>query len=468
MEKQCVWCNKPYVDVTKRKVGKTCSKECASLWMVQKRKNNGSYTRTQQQNERLSKTLLNKSKTEGFWVSPESRKLGQEKTKKTKLLTDPETGEFLYLKKKKLTCLEKYGVEFPQTIEAIKQKIIQTNIEKYGSQFPTRSKQVQEKTKKTRLEKGLTKLYEGMTMKEWSEKLGVSYSYFKQVVNEQGFESAKFLSKEQTIIEKTISELLNKYNINWIYDKFLDLDTKKQYRPDFVVEEHKLIIETDGLYWHSDAIKSDKMYHINKLKFFNDLGYRVMFFRSDEILNKTNIVESMILNAIKKTNIRYQARKTNIVELTTEESNSWFALNHLMGSGRGRTYGLQDTKTSAIVSAIRTSFNQEHKTLTIERYANLLNSTCAGGFSKLLQHVTTQLQPTKIITFLDKRYSGTNPQYLLDLGFIRSSCYPSFCWTEGSLQIHRMKYPNNTGYDHKLNKLWDCGQEKWIKTIKND
>jgi hypothetical protein len=223
MEKQCVWCNKPYVDVTKRKVGKTCSKQCASSWMVQKRKNNGSYARTQQQNERLSKTLLNKSKTEGFWVSPEAQKLGQEKSKLSNSIIDESTGERFSLTKKKLTCLEKYGVEFPQTTDVVKQKIIQTNIEKYGSQFPTKSKQVKEKTKKTRLEKGLTKLYEGMTMREWSEKLGVSYSYFKQVVNEQSFESAKFLSKEQTIIEKTISELLNKYNNTWIKDNAMTI-----------------------------------------------------------------------------------------------------------------------------------------------------------------------------------------------------------------------------------------------------
>lgn len=463
MEKQCVWCKQLYVDVTKRKVGRTCSKKCASSWMVEKRRLNGSYVRTQEQNEKASKTLLNKSKTEGFWVSPESRKLGQEKTKKTKLLTDPETGEFLYLKKKKLTCLERYGVEFPQTIEVIKQKIIQTNIEKYGSQFPTRSKQVQEKTKKTRLEKGLTKLYEGMTMKEWSEQLEISYSYFKQVVNEQGFESAKLLSKEQTIIEKLVSDLLTKHNLLWTYDKFLVQDIQKQYRPDFVIENKKLIIETDGLYWHSDAIKSDKLYHLNKLKFFNDQGYRVLFFRSDEVLNNINIVESMILNAVGHTQTKFQARKTKILELTTQESNQWFSKNHLMGSGRGKTYALQDTQTSSIVSAIRIAFNQKHKSLTIERYANLLNSTCAGGFSKLLQHVTKTYQPTKIITFLDKRYSNKNPSYLLNLGFNKVCCYPSFCWTNGIFQIHRMKYPNNTGYDHKLNKIWDCGQEKWIK-----
>lgn len=55
--KICCWCQKPYVDNTKRIVGKTCSKECAYNYGVYTRKENGSYKRTEEQNEKLSKTL---------------------------------------------------------------------------------------------------------------------------------------------------------------------------------------------------------------------------------------------------------------------------------------------------------------------------------------------------------------------------------------------------------------------------
>lgn len=55
--KICHWCKNPYFDATKRIVGKTCSKECAYNYGVANRKENGSYERTQNQNEKLSKTL---------------------------------------------------------------------------------------------------------------------------------------------------------------------------------------------------------------------------------------------------------------------------------------------------------------------------------------------------------------------------------------------------------------------------
>jgi hypothetical protein len=55
--KVCAWCSVPYVDHTKRIVGKTCSSECAYALGVATRKAAGTYTRTDIQNEKLSKTL---------------------------------------------------------------------------------------------------------------------------------------------------------------------------------------------------------------------------------------------------------------------------------------------------------------------------------------------------------------------------------------------------------------------------
>lgn len=61
--KRCNWCAVEYVDVTKRNVGMTCSKTCASAMMVSKRKANGSFARTEEQNQKLSDTLRARPKT---------------------------------------------------------------------------------------------------------------------------------------------------------------------------------------------------------------------------------------------------------------------------------------------------------------------------------------------------------------------------------------------------------------------
>jgi len=39
-------------------------------------------------------------------------------------------------------------------------------------------------------------------------------------------------------------------------------------------------------------------------------------------------------------------------------------------------------------------------------------------------------------------------------------------WTNGKNCFHRMKYKNNSGYKMGLNKIWDCGQKKYIKNLR--
>jgi hypothetical protein len=55
--KTCAQCSTEYCDITKRFVGVACSQECASKMMTSKRRQNGSYTRTPEQNEKVSVVL---------------------------------------------------------------------------------------------------------------------------------------------------------------------------------------------------------------------------------------------------------------------------------------------------------------------------------------------------------------------------------------------------------------------------
>ena len=55
--------------------------------------------------------------------------------------------------KRKETCLEKYGVEYPLQSKEIRDKAEQTNLEKYGVRKPLQNKEIFEKMKKEHLEK---------------------------------------------------------------------------------------------------------------------------------------------------------------------------------------------------------------------------------------------------------------------------------------------------------------------------
>ena len=73
MHKICIKCGIAYIDTTKRKVGKTCSKTCASILMTERRKTNGSYKRTKEQNDKMVVSIT-KLREEGKWVISEEAK----------------------------------------------------------------------------------------------------------------------------------------------------------------------------------------------------------------------------------------------------------------------------------------------------------------------------------------------------------------------------------------------------------
>lgn len=92
--KMCSYCGTQFCDISKRNVGSTCTKECASALMSYTRHENGSYVRTEEQNRLMSESLRRTNREDPtindrrsasllktFAERPESRKLLSEKVR---------------------------------------------------------------------------------------------------------------------------------------------------------------------------------------------------------------------------------------------------------------------------------------------------------------------------------------------------------------------------------------------------
>lgn len=324
--------------------------------------------------------------------------------------------------------------------DEVKEKRKKTCIEKYGKKTPLLT---------------LNSVYNfnGETAFDIYTRSDIKFSYVKflRLIKSIGLENALKANTSQSSIEFVIECILRDLNVEFKFNKGFS-DTG--YRPDYQIPDSKLIIEADGLYFHSDLNK-EKRYHRDKKDSYNKCGYRSLFFRSDEILTKTDIVNSVIKYHLGKLDSVIYARKCSVGKGSSKDFREWFYRNHLMGSGSGDVYYL--TYQDDIVAAL--SIIKRESVFEISRFCNKLNITVIGGFSKLLSKVISDFKPSKIISFVDYRY-GTGKS-LLKSGFIETSDYLSFKWTNFLSTFHRMKYPGNTGYDHNLVKIWDCGQKKF-------
>lgn len=265
-------------------------------------------------------------------------------------------------------------------------------------------------------------------------------------------------TEQGTSIELVMKEVLDRHEISYMFNKSLKrLGGDSSTRPDFILDEYGLVIECDGLYWHSDAQERvDRGYHIRRKQQCESLGMRVVAFYEDEIINKLPIVGSIILNACKLTPHRIFARKCSIQEIKPD----FFEQNHLMGKGAGRCYGL--VYEGEVVAGMQVKWvKKKDNSMEISRFCLKNNHTVVGGFSKLLNHVEKTEKPSTIQTFVDQRYGDGS--YLSNLGFEHKGTHVSFNWVKDSMRVHRMKFPGNSGYEQGFSKLWDYGQAKWVR-----
>jgi len=344
------------------------------------------------------------------------------------------------------TFQNKYGVSHPMEIDGVKDKIKNTCLEKYGVEHPMQTDLVKNKIRETFKEKGIAKFHEGKYTYEWAKKLGVAHSTMKVWIRKYGFEQAVKMDKRQTAIESCIANFLDEINVKYEQRKIDNLF------PDFIIDNHMLIIETDGLYWHSDAINNDKQYHKFRQKKFAEHGYDTLFFREDEINNKFEIVKSIILNKLNMTENRVGARKCKVKEVDSVTRRKFLEDNHLMGKGRGKAFGLYyKDELVCIMQYVNIKDYVE-----ISRFCPKRNWQIVGGLSRLLSKIDSD----KIITFIDRRYGSG--KYLTNLGFAKESEHLSFRWVKNDQSVHRRQFLGNSGYDQGWFKMWDCGQAKYV------
>lgn len=393
------------------------------------------------------------------------------------------------LKKRENTWLKKYGETNPNKNKEVKsravqsflknnnkedilKKKIQTNREKFGYDFAVQNPEIKEKLKEVfiknkSIQKGLdTKFFNGQISRingksilDVAKEKGVSYSTVSLVYKKYGDQAVELYKKGKSSIEVFIQSFLDDLKVGYVFDAFLD----KKFRPDFLIEKHNLIIECDGMYWHSDKVIENNNYHKIKKDHYAKNGYKSLFFLEDEIRDKPQIVKSIIqhhLNLDKKIG----ARKCQIQEIDKERSKAFFNQSHLMGNGSGTCYAL--ICDNEIVCAIQFRCKSKKDGLfEVSRFCTKNGVSVAGGFSKLINHAIKKEKPNKIITFIDQRYGNGN--YLKSIGWTFVGSHLSFKWTDYENTFHRMRFPGNSGYDVDLAKIWDCGQSKWELAIKH-
>jgi len=202
LKKVCDCCNQVFNDTSKKKLVTTC-KGCVYKKMVETRHTNESYSRTEEQNKKLSETLKEKYKN-GWNEKVNTPRLRAKNSRRMKKMWS--SGKMQQMTKQ--TCLKKYGVEhWMQTDEAI-------------------------------------------------HKVKNSGSFYRDDLG-RAFRSSW---------EANYARILNYENIKWEFEpRFFELSNGERYLPDFLIEGKKFI-EIKG-FWYGNSREKVEMFKIEYSEF---------------------------------------------------------------------------------------------------------------------------------------------------------------------------------------------------------
>lgn len=248
------------------------------------------------------------------------------------------------------------------------------------------------------------------------------------------------------------------------------------YEVDILIPDHKLAIEYNGLYWHSEQMGKDEYYHEYKRRLLEDKGYQLIHVFEDEFQNKKDIVKSIISQKLKKNTELYHARKLIVTEISKQESKDFFNANHLYGNGASNVSLALKNDEGEILSVMSFKKDAVHE-WEIKRLCTKVGCNIRGGSSKLFNAFVNNYRPTSIMSYSDKRFSLGNVYNLLGFKYSEDTIPTKWFFknTGNLLTLRRVnwryiiqRYKGVGIIDQAFNDGWyliyDCGHAKWVWT----
>lgn len=275
---------------------------------------------------------------------------------------------------------------------------------------------------------------------------------------------------------------------------------------DIVIPSHKIAIEFNGVYWHSDVKVPDRKYHYNKQKACEEQGYQMITIWEDDWLNRRDVVIKMLatkLHALDNVSKllpdvclnKYYARKLVCKEVGSIIARDFLNDNHIQGAVTANYhFALCDGDDVVALLSVRSPKNNARMKRgfgewEIQRYAT--KGHVIGGFSKLLKYAEKTLVDNGIdlvswVSFSANEVSDGNMYekcgFMLDREIPPDYKYVGSVTDnvrkpKESFQKSKFKKSSKLQFEEGLTELelaelnglhrcWDTGKKRWVKAVK--
>lgn len=179
------------------------------------------------------------------------------------------------------------------------------------------------------------------------------------------------------------------------------------YELDIVVEDKKIGIEYNGLFYHSETSGGKtKMYHLFKTEEAEKKGYHVIHIFEDEWLYKKQIVKSRLKSVLGIPDKKIWARKCIVSNIDGSTAKRFLDENHIQGWCKSKiNIGLfYENELVALMTFGKPRFNKKYE-WELLRFCAKTNVQVVGGASKLLKAFERHIKPKNLLSYADRRWS---------------------------------------------------------------
>lgn len=382
--------------------------------------------------------------------------------------------------KVKQTLIATYGVDHPsKSSEIAEQKRVTLN-RNYGKDNPAQLHVNPELYSILMSSEKLEALLRQSTLSAVCDRFNVSRSLIINHHNRHGLDIIK--QRARSGYEEEIAKILGDNGITFTrnYSKLC-----YPLQVDFYIPDHKLAIEFNGLYWHSEKSGSkSKDYHASKTKKCSEHGIQLLTIFEDEWLERQQVIVNKVLHLCGKTTQVIGARKIQVTETRDFGFVKTFLEKyHLQGKTEGISHAyigkvMQSGEIVAVVTIRKVKDNEYEMT----RFCTHNAANYPGLFSKFLKHIHLSLVEMQIMTtFADLRWSAGDVYE--KSGFVKCEVIkPDYCYTDYHTREHKFNLRKNKirvkynvdiiGKTEKmladelgLDRIWDCGKIKYQLTF---
>ena len=501
--RNCIQCGNEF-EVRKKDKKTICSKECRLIWQ----KNH-----TLERIESTKKSFLKKYGVDSPFKLPEfqnkikkiihnmygkSGPMGDiiHKKKFMDTINKKTKNEWSDIdKKRKKTKFEKYGDENFNN----RKKFMETIVKKYGD-FHFRLPEFLDKrrvTEKNNILKNIQNKYPDVTLlSDYTLSSDIHQFKCKKCghIFESGFYNNGPICRvcHPTFFDNNlhifIEKILVENNIQFLKS---NKSLISPFEIDFYLPSHKIGIELNGNYWHSEINGKGRNYHLSKTKKSYNKGIKLIHIFEDEIINSPTIVESRLKSLLGISNKKIYGRLCEVKSLGNVAKSKFLNENHIQGDSKDSIkLGLfYDTELVSVMTFSKkrkiykknTTYN-DTQSWELLRFCSKVNCVVIGGFSKLLKFFIENYTPKQIMTFADIRWSGYNPistVYFKNKFSFTSHSDPNYWYVNKKNYLKRFHRYNfikskllEEGFSKNLteweimklkgyDRIWDCGSMKF-------